>query len=58
MKEFFIGVDLGGTNIKAGLVDGSGAVIERLSIPSEVDLGLDGIVENICTAVRSVAENA
>lgn len=58
VKKLVIGVDLGGTNIKAGLVDSSGSVLERLSIPSEANLGGERIVENICTAARNVAENA
>ena len=52
-----IGVDLGGTNIKAGLVDDTGRLIERLSIPTEADLGVDRVIENICVAARAAARS-
>ncbi len=50
-----VGVDLGGTNIKAGLVDDTGRLMEKLSIPTEAHLGRDRIIENICAAARDVA---
>lgn len=29
----YIGIDLGGTNIKAGLVDGNGTLLQEISVP-------------------------
>ena len=37
MTEFYVGIDLGGTNIKAGVVDSEAKVISKLSIPTEGD---------------------
>ena len=56
-NDLFVGVDLGGTNIKAGLLDGSGKVLEKLSIPTEGDSGKEKVFENICQAARSAAGN-
>jgi glucokinase len=56
-KGFCVGVDLGGTNIKAGLLDADARILSRLSLPTEVDLGRDRVVENIVTAAkRAIAE--
>ncbi len=38
-KPYFIGVDLGGTNIKAGVVDDLGRPLAWLSIPTDVPRG-------------------
>ena len=47
------GVDLGGTNVRVGLVDPDGSVVEerRAATPST----LDEIVEHITGAVRAFA---
>jgi glucokinase len=39
-----IGIDLGGTNIAAALVDDDGAIKERVSIPTNAKAGLDAVV--------------
>ncbi len=55
MSDLFIGIDLGGTNIKAGLVDREGALLNKISIPTEADRGRERILENICVAARDAA---
>jgi glucokinase len=42
-----VGVDLGGTEIKAGLVDEEKGLLKKISKPTEVYKGPDKIVENI-----------
>ena len=42
-----IGVDLGGTNIAAGLVDENYNIIKKASIPTNVSRGADAIVSDI-----------
>jgi len=55
--EYFVGVDLGGTNIKAGLVDSDANVKCTFSVPTEIDEGTDRVVGNIAGAVdRAVSE--
>ncbi len=45
-----LGIDLGGTNIKAGIVDENNAVIFKSSVPTGVADGNDAVVENIVKA--------
>ena len=33
---YYLGVDLGGTNIKAALVDADGAIIKEVSTPTKL----------------------
>lgn len=56
MSDLYIGVDLGGTNIKAGLVDGNGRVLARRSIPTEADGGPDVVINRICQIVRDTTD--
>ena len=35
----YIGIDLGGTNIKGALVSAKGEILKEHSIPTRVDLG-------------------
>lgn len=53
MEHPIIGVDLGGTNIKAGLVSGTGQVLRRLSVPTPPPAdGPEAIAHSICEAAR------
>jgi glucokinase len=47
MREVFVGVDLGGTNIKIGCFDGELNLISKTSILSRVELGPASIIERI-----------
>ena len=47
MREVFVGVDLGGTNIKLGCFDGELNLISKRTIPSRVELGPESIIERI-----------
>ncbi|MGA1789984.1 MAG: hypothetical protein ACMUIM_00740 [bacterium] len=42
---YFIGVDLGGTNIHAGIVNSKGAVPARKFVPTLVNEGEDRTIE-------------
>ena len=55
---FFLGLDLGGTNIKAGVVDDAGRSLSRVTRPTEADAGPETGVDNLVTAGRAaVAES-
>ncbi len=54
----FVGVDLGGTNIKAGVVDDSGTSLSVARVPTEADRGCETGLVNICCAVDEALENA
>jgi len=54
---FFAGIDLGGTNIKCGVVDDLGRPLSRLSIPTEIERGPEDAARRMGAAVRrAVAE--
>ncbi|MEJ7593565.1 MAG: ROK family protein [Planctomycetaceae bacterium] len=51
-SRLFLGLDLGGTNVKAGVVDDQGAVISACSVPTDAIQGPDAGVESIVAAGR------
>ncbi|MGQ0635030.1 MAG: ROK family protein [Planctomycetaceae bacterium] len=52
----FLGIDLGGTNIKAGVVNDTGHSLSHVSIPTEAPRGPKVGVENmICAADQAIA---
>lgn len=51
-KPFFLGVDLGGTNIKAGVVDDTGRPLSSVSLTTEADRGPEHGVQRICQTAR------
>lgn len=56
--KYSIGIDLGGTDIKAGLVSAAGDISCRLVLPTRVDAGPKGIAVRIAKAVRHVLAQA
>ena len=57
-KPLFFGVDVGGTNIKLGLVDEQGRTVGYHSIPTAVEKGPDAAVERIAEGVDHVLEHS
>ena len=56
-KGYCVGVDLGGTNIKCGLLDENAKVLCNFSEPTEVDKGNAQVVNNIINAAeRAIKE--
>ena len=55
---FYLGVDVGGTNVKLGVVDDLGRTLARASIPTRHELGPDDGVARIATAVRGLIADA
>lgn len=51
-----IGVDLGGTNIKIGLVSELGEIIYSNSIPTNADQGFEATYKNIIQVIRETLE--
>ncbi len=58
MKKYVIGVDLGGTTVKAGIVAFGGAIIEQLSIPTEAEKGPEVVVKQIIKAIHEIMAKA
>ena len=55
---FFVGIDLGGTNIKFGVVDDLGRPLSWLSIPTEVQRGPEDAARRMGAAVREAIAKA
>jgi glucokinase len=55
MKKTYLGIDIGGTNIKLALVSSTGRVVQRGIIETDGDQGPRGAMRRIHTAVRSFA---
>ena len=55
---FFVGVDLGGTNIKAGVVDDEGRPLSHLSVPTEVHEGAEAGARRMGQAVLAAIREA
>ena len=56
--SYYIGVDIGGTNIKTGVVNEEGLLISEASIPTGADRPQDVVLQDIIGAVRSSIEGA
>ena len=56
MTKFSIGVDLGGTNLRASAVAPSGEVLEDFHIPTEASDGPEHVVERMVNGIREVRE--
>ncbi|TLS38569.1 ROK family protein [Pseudalkalibacillus caeni] len=57
MKTKRIGVDLGGTNLRAGIVDETGTIICEESISTEAEKGPDHVIRNMIALIKKVKEN-
>ncbi len=50
-----VGIDLGGTNLRAGLVDASGRILEREARPTRAERGPAAVIDEIAALAASVA---
>jgi glucokinase len=50
-----IGIDLGGTQVRAALVDHTGKILNRVAMPTPVQYGAHAIVTALHTAAKAVA---
>ena len=55
-KKFYVGIDLGGTFIKGGIVDGNGNVLVSDKTPTESEKGADGVAQNIANLALALME--
>jgi len=56
--EYAIGVDLGGTTVKAGLVSASGSIKYQTKYPSKAEQGRNDVLKQIETAIKDVTRNS
>jgi len=58
MERIFLGIDLGGTNIKAGCLDHNFNLLCKTAAPTDADLGPDAVIDRITdTAAKLLSEN-
>jgi glucokinase len=57
-KPYFVGIDVGGTNIKFGLVDDDGQTLAYESIPTEQDRGAEDACVRMGKVVAQLIEEA
>ncbi len=57
-KKYYVGIDLGGTFIKGGIVDNDGNVLISDKTPTQSDLGQEKVAQNISALALSLIEKA
>lgn len=55
---YFIGVDLGGTNMKIGVMNNHGKTVEYLTTPTYVERGPDDAIKRMASAIHRAVKNA
>ena len=55
-NKYYIGIDLGGTFIKGGIVNGNGEIIIQDKVPTEVEKGDHGVTANIARLAKMLLE--
>lgn len=56
-EQVYVGIDLGGTNIKVGLCDADGNLLQTYEGPTENDKGTETVMENIALYTRKLVED-
>ncbi len=56
MQVYYLGIDLGGTNIKAGLFDENLNLIKKVSTPTQADTNAENVVERLAALVDDLIE--
>jgi len=56
MSGFSIGVDLGGTNLRIAAVTEQGKLIEKVTLGTQVTLGRDHVLNEMCGAIRQLSD--
>ncbi|HQF42939.1 MAG TPA: ROK family protein [Ignavibacteriaceae bacterium] len=55
-EKYALGVDIGGTNIKIGIVSDSGKLIKSLSVKTQAEGGPKKVISNICKGIDEILE--
>lgn len=54
VRKYYVGIDLGGTFIKGGIVDDLGNILLQDKTPTESEKGADGVAKNIANLANSL----
>ena len=58
MSEMFVGIDLGGTNIKIGLFDSELKLISKTSVATKVDMGPEVVIDKMAQTAKELLAEA
>ncbi|MBN2315098.1 MAG: ROK family protein [Sedimentisphaerales bacterium] len=58
MSGTFVGIDVGGTNVKIGLFDSDLKLISKTSITTEAEMGPDVVIDNMAKTVEKLLTEA
>ena len=58
MSEMFVGIDLGGTNIKIGLFDSELKLISKTSVATKADMGPEVVIDKMAQTVEKLIAEA
>ena len=56
--SYYVGIDLGGTNIKVGVVDGEGKLLNKISIKTNADRAMEEIIHDMGTLAANAIKDA
>jgi glucokinase len=54
MNEYSIGVDLGGTNLRAAAVDQSGKMLDKIAVDTDLAAGPDAVLSHMVGAIQEL----
>ncbi len=54
MSEYSIGVDLGGTNLRAAAIDEGGKMLDKIAGSTQLEAGRDAVVSDIVQAIEAL----
>ena len=55
--RYSIGVDLGGTNLRAAAIDTNGAMLEKIAGRTHLKAGRDAVIEDMVNAIRALRDH-
>ncbi len=58
VRKYYVGIDLGGTFIKGGIVNDKGEIVVKDKVPTESEKGSEGVARNIAELTRSLLSAA
>ena len=56
VRKYYVGIDLGGTFIKGGIVNDLGEIVLEDKVPTESDKGADAVAQNIAKLARTLMD--
>src|SRR5258705_11219364 len=56
MADYSIGIDLGGTNLRAAAIDRSGKMMRKISGGTHLSAGRDAVVDDMVAAIRNLRQ--